>query len=137
DITPPVLKSIEISPKSVTVGQTVNIKAEISDDLSGVESVQLHFKSSEQLGGYGIRLQQNQDGIWEGNLQLMQYSDTIGTWSVDSIFIIDKANNEISYDNNNFPDLDKHKFTVENVENDVLPPAAPEVNLVTENSTSV
>ncbi|RDY71663.1 hypothetical protein DXT76_06575, partial [Halobacillus trueperi] len=45
DVTPPTLNELTVSKQEATVGDEVKITADVSDDLSGVESVTVKYKA--------------------------------------------------------------------------------------------
>lgn len=97
DSTPPVLESVEISPKEVNVGDTITIKAKISDDLSGVNFANVSFKSPSEERTQGIILSENADtGYWEGSYVVQDYDES-GEWELWYIAVNDNAGNSKSY----------------------------------------
>ena len=61
------IESLEISPREVKVGDTVSIKAKVTDDLSGVRNVDMFLAAPSTKNGRPIQLfDQDKDGIWEG-----------------------------------------------------------------------
>ncbi|WP_338788148.1 hypothetical protein [Metabacillus sp. FJAT-53654] len=89
----PTLESLEISPKSVSVGKSINIKARVSDDKSGVKSVLAVYQnpSDNRYLYINLKYDSNQD-LWVGSYTV-QDTDEEGIWSIDHWTLSDNAGN--------------------------------------------
>ncbi|MBH0230789.1 S-layer homology domain-containing protein [Halobacillus yeomjeoni] len=96
DHTPPELNEFVVSPKKVTYGHEVELKADVSDDLSGMQSVEVMYEASEGNATKTIDLQQNRNGIYAGSFEIDEY-DALGNWKVEHIIMKDKQGNFYTY----------------------------------------
>jgi hypothetical protein len=103
DTQPPVLTSFTFSPTSInttTSSATVTVTAQVTDNLSGVSSVDMQFNSpGNQIVGCGLNLISgtNLNGTYQCVLTFPQYS-VPGTWTVYDVFVYDNADNDQGYD---------------------------------------
>jgi hypothetical protein len=133
DKTPPTLGALSITPKEVTLGESVTISADVKDDLSGVGAVSMIYHSPDAFNKKHIQLFYNEKtGKYEGSLGVTKY-DAPGEWKLNEIYLIDKQNNaytisHLSGDkvyrgtNYEYRDLSEYSFKVVQTEPDVTPP---------------
>jgi hypothetical protein len=96
DSTVPDLSSISLTPSVVDTSQesaTIVVSAEITDDLSGVESAFVTFTSpdDERLHLH-VSLTPDEQGGYRGALEVPRYTQQ-GTWTLDQINLEDRAGN--------------------------------------------
>ncbi|MGB8011994.1 MAG: Ig-like domain-containing protein [Terriglobales bacterium] len=97
------LTGFTFSPTAVdttTSSATVNVTAQVTDNLSGVNSVHMDFVSpsgAHGAGGY-LSLTSGNDlnGTWTGAVTLTAYTEA-GTWSVAAVVVEDNAGNSQEY----------------------------------------
>ncbi|GGA36049.1 DUF7743 domain-containing protein [Psychrobacillus lasiicapitis] len=131
DVTPPVLESIEVSPLTVKVGETITVKAKVTDDMSGVAHVGMVYNSpSSQNKMMIFNLSQNNEGFWEGKYTVQSYDEN-GKWTFDYMVISDKAFNHLPVNKeNNVLDEDLTIITIENdTGGDVTPPVLDNIEV--------
>ena len=102
DTTPPTLASLSFTPTSVDTSggdQTITMTGRITDDLAGVVSAQLTFRSPS--GGQSVNAffssfnrtsGDELDGTYETDMTPPQFSES-GTWELNFFFGRDSANN--------------------------------------------
>lgn len=121
DTVPPELKSINIDKQVVKTGEQVIITAEVEDNLSGVESINIEYllPSGNETRSFSMYL--NSEGIYCRKILIDKYSQ-LGIWRVLAIHLSDKAGNHIAIANseldnqvNNSRDLSIYSFKVEEV----------------------
>ena len=96
DVTAPILKSVTLSSETVNAGETLTVKIDAKDDITGVDEWQATFvntKTKKQLCTY---LQKYPD---TGTLKTSAYEPT-GTYELQSIVLEDKAGNSVWYEKN-------------------------------------
>src|SRR5699024_7056902 len=127
DSTPPVVESVEISPREANTGDTIKIKAKITDDISGVKSNLVVFESPSGNSERSFALKENKDtGYWEYNYTVGEH-DEAGDWQLRSFLVRDNANNyKIYYSNEIEGSLD---FRVNNTSGDNTPPEIKSVEI--------
>uniref|UniRef100_UPI000A66C458 G5 domain-containing protein n=1 Tax=Bacillus sp. JCM 19034 TaxID=1481928 RepID=UPI000A66C458 len=127
DSTPPILESVEISPKEVNVGDTIKISANISDDLSGVRSALVAFKSPSEERTQSIHLRENEDtGYWEGSYVVQDYDES-GEWKLWYIAVSDNAGNSKNYQPTEIET--NLNFIINNSNGDSTPPVLENVEI--------
>ena len=90
---PPVVESLEVSPQTANVGETISVRAKVSDENSGVKSVVTYFKSPSGHSSKYVSLRYNSDtSLWEGKLTIGQY-DEEGQWQFNFMPVEDHAGN--------------------------------------------
>jgi hypothetical protein len=140
DAAPPALENIDVSPKQLKVGDTVTISAQIRDDVSGVKSGYIGYRTPSGNRTQGIRLTYNSvTESWEGKYTI-QSTDEQGTWSIYWIELVDHAGNSVlinGYNGTTLPDTGLTSFTIINESVDLTPPSIPSVNEVTDKSTGI
>ena len=135
DVTAPELdlSSIKVNKKEATVGDTVKISLKVSDDISGVNSVNLEYKIPETSNKKSIYAKYNSDTeLYEANMYINENTQS-GDWKVDYIYLSDKnSNSKIIYNSNTNSygsikeDLSSCDFTVIGTKSDTT---APELDL--------
>jgi len=103
DMTPPVLQSLEFTPKIIDVSggpQSITVTVRITDNLSGFGGAWLSFSSpSGQQGGTicnWVPISGNaQDGVYQDQLVIPQFSEG-GTWRAAWIGMRDAVGNQTS-----------------------------------------
>ncbi|WP_430790461.1 cell wall-binding repeat-containing protein [Virgibacillus flavescens] len=94
---PPVVESLEVSPKEVEVGDRVIVKADVRDSDTGVDTVGVFFDSPSGNSEEGFFLNYNAtSGLWEGKY-IVTETDEAGQWVFDFISVEDKAGNSEFY----------------------------------------
>jgi hypothetical protein len=103
DITPPELVDFDFSPAAIDVStgaQSINVIVKATDDLSGIVSSRVEFKSpsGEQRKWAYLALVDGDalSGTWEGTITVPQYSEA-GTWKVHYVRLGDAVRNRIRY----------------------------------------
>lgn len=97
DGNPPVLESIEIDRQEVNAGDTVKITAKVTDDVSGVKSVSIQYKSPSQSRKQHVKFnRKDTTGLWEARYEIDEL-DEEGIWTLDYISVFDHAGNSKIY----------------------------------------
>ncbi len=96
DTTAPTLKSVSVSPKYASAGDTVTVTAEVDDgaDGSGVDNVYVYYDGTKNSFD-SVDLRKQGDGTWSGTRTVGEY-DTAGKWSVRRVYLADVADNSRS-----------------------------------------
>jgi hypothetical protein len=128
DIKAPEVRDIETMPKILNVGETIVIKANLTDDNSGVQSAYVIFKNPSGSRSQIVYLKSvNDKNIWEGTYTIKSV-DEGGVYSYFSINVTDKAGNQVR-----ISDLsafkDKMTFTINNGNGDVKPPEVKQIHI--------
>ena len=131
DIKAPVLdvESIKIDQREVKPGDTLNISARISDDISGIKSVYLYYKTPITGKLEDIIMQYNNEtDRYEGSLYIEDSLED-GLWQINHIYMCDNLNNEVYIHNSNVnssgkevEDLSKGDFTISGTSADIKAP---------------
>lgn len=115
DVTPPVMKRIEVLEKRVKVGDNIHLNVWLEDDNSGINEAQAYWVSPTEaqslrtdLVADPIRL-----GLYRASFQIPEWYEG-GKWKLLSVKMSDKATNE----ENLFPPDDP---MLQNVTVDVIP----------------
>ncbi|MBC8085994.1 MAG: hypothetical protein H7Z40_01915, partial [Phycisphaerae bacterium] len=102
DVTPPILVNFSFAPTSIDVSstaQTVAVTMQVTDDLSGVSSVSVNFRSPnglQTLSGFATRTAGTAfDGVWVANVVIPPFSEA-GNWTVFNVFVQDRVGNSSS-----------------------------------------
>ena len=142
DIKAPVLdvESIRINKREVKPGDTINISARISDDISGIKYVYLYYKTP--ITGkleYINMLYNNETDRYEGSLDIEDNLED-GLWQINHIYMCDNSNNEVYIYNSNVnssgkevEDLSKGDFEVVPDNNSTTP--IQDITVVTKNTS--
>ncbi len=126
DTTPPTFHSIEIEPAVVIQGDSINIKIELTDDMSGIGSIQVDLVNRLGLDEHtttGLPVEEWQfDGrFYSRKLQISEWA-VPGEWIAASILVADMAGNELFMETEDRA-LPITSFHVELRELDTTPPA--------------
>ncbi|MCQ6276755.1 Ig-like domain repeat protein [Bacillus sp. V3B] len=131
DITPPTLNSFTVSAKEASVGDQVKISADVTDDLTGVQSVYVYYRNPNDTGSKYVPISYNSTtGKYEGTFDVDQY-DAEGEWTISSISVYDKQDNYYRYYNgtstyktstSEYRDLSNYDINVYGTSSDVTPP---------------
>ncbi|WP_422123926.1 cell wall-binding repeat-containing protein [Planococcus sp. X10-3] len=127
DQTPPSVKSIEIPEGEFGAGESLNLKAEVTDDVSGVKSVLVYFDSPSKNRVVLTYLYYNEtSGLYEGTLTVDPYAEE-GQWTLRSVVVEDNAENSRRYLPDEFPDTLFYQVTNELV--DQTPPSVKSIEI--------
>jgi hypothetical protein len=103
DTQPPVLTSFTFSPMAVnttTTSATVNLTAQITDNLSGASEAYMYFTSPSGHqsieSGFSLTSGTALNGTWTGSATIPAYSEA-GTWVVAYVLVFDYAGNTKYY----------------------------------------
>jgi hypothetical protein len=99
DTTPPVLTAFSFSPAQVdttSTSATVNLTAQITDDLSGVDLAEMFFVSPsgqhDALGYFFLTSGTNLNGSYSATATIPAFSEP-GTWTVSYMYVQDNVGN--------------------------------------------
>ncbi|WP_335495962.1 OmpL47-type beta-barrel domain-containing protein [Neobacillus drentensis] len=96
DTNPPTLNALSLSQNTIEAGQSVQVTADVSDDVSGVKTVSIYFKPPAGNANKYISLKLNAaTGKYEGVFQTGQ-NDAQGNWSISQIYLVDNVGNNIT-----------------------------------------
>ena len=105
DTKAPEAKSVELKSNTLSVPGSIEVVADLSDDLSGVELADISFtnEKGEMLTAY-CSLENNfgepyEDGLYHGFISTGQYFET-AKYTISEVRIYDKSGNVIYYDKN-------------------------------------
>ena len=125
DVTPPILNQIEVSMKTARAGDTLTIMANITDDLSGVNNVQINYQAPD-LSSKEILLIKDTAGNFQGIFQITETTQ-IGQWQISDVILQDNSENvSILFNSSIYPDIENATdlssgcFTID--EPDTTPP---------------
>jgi hypothetical protein len=100
DMTAPELKSLEISSNEATPENTVKLTAEVTDDLSGVRSVSVYYRSPNNSSKHILFNLNQTTNKYETTIHFSQYDDP-GEWKLNYLYLYDnKDNSAYVYDIN-------------------------------------
>ena len=133
DITPPELISIDLSDTLIDMSageSSFVLTAHLMDDLSGLApppylSVEVRFvsPSGQFVDGScytGPVSGDERDGLYEMTVSLGSFAEA-GTWTVQSLHLVDAAENHAFLDSGSTPDLATKSFEVINRNADATP----------------
>ncbi|WP_458363707.1 Ig-like domain-containing protein [Clostridium felsineum] len=131
DVTPPVVDTttLVVDKKEVTVGDTLNFKVKITDDMSGVTTVWIGMR--KPITGQDIQYQMGynqKSGMYECNVPV-DGSFQSGNWKIDYIDTFDNASNRGTCMSPKY-NLSNGDFTVYGTHTDVMPPVVDTTTLV-------
>ena len=134
------VESIRINKREVKPGDTINISARISDDISGIKSVYLYYKTPITGKLEDIIMQYNNEtDRYEGSLYIEDSLED-GLWQINHIYMCDNSNNEVYIHNSNVnssgkevEDLSKGDFEVVPDNNSTTP--IQDITVVTKNTS--
>lgn len=120
DVTKPVLNSIMVEPKEVTVGDTVKISIDAVDAETGIKSVYISYQTpvTEKLQGYSLKYN-GETGKYEATINITDQIEN-GRWQLFKLSIEDGAGNKLELYNMDLPhigesaDLSSGEFVVTN-----------------------
>ena len=93
DVTAPELKSIKVDKKNAVAGDVVTFTAEVTDDISGVDSVSIILKVPGTMSRTEwITLKEREDGTYEGSYKIGENTAN-GVWKIYYIYLEDKQEN--------------------------------------------
>lgn len=92
DITPPILNGISVDKYTVTNGEDITITANVSDDISGIKSIQAYYGAPSGTETKSVQLFKKAEGKYSVTISIGQ-SDAVGQWKVDSLKLSDNALN--------------------------------------------
>jgi hypothetical protein len=82
DITPPVVGKVTVSPDLIKAGENISVQVEVSDDISGVNSVSIYgIMPSGKLGFASAIWEKTPAGAWYGTATIPKYSEK-GKWNI-------------------------------------------------------
>lgn len=92
DITAPAFNGVSVDKNVVELSDTVNVTVDAADDISGIHSISVGYKSysGETKTAY---LNLGSDGKYTGSISLNNNLDESGTWQIDYINIDDNSGN--------------------------------------------
>ncbi|MBU8906005.1 S-layer homology domain-containing protein [Desertibacillus haloalkaliphilus] len=130
DSQPPVIHSVEVTPQEAGVGDKVNVRAEITDDKSGVKSSVLRFYTPSKNRFERVGLEYNEKTeLWEGEYEVKE-TDEAGRWTLWFIDAYDHAGNSHSYNPIDFENASEIGFDVVNPNGDSTPPVISSVKVM-------
>jgi hypothetical protein len=123
-------KSKKEKPRTVEVGETITIRANIKDDISGVKSVSVSFKNPSKRRTENISLSQKlTSNIWQGAYEIHP-TDEPGKYEDFFISIKDNAGNKVHGWETLQDFRDQMVFYVENSQGgDINPPKVKGVEI--------
>lgn len=114
DLLPPVVESIEVTgPAKANSGSTIRVSANITDDLSGVNTATVYFQNPEDGSLEFVTLHHwSWEDTWNGSFNIDTNVDS-GQWRFHSIYVRDKEWNTATYYRHQFVDAVQHDFIVQ------------------------
>jgi methionine-rich copper-binding protein CopC len=135
DTKKPELKTIIVDKKIAKSGDVINISVGITDDISGVKSINAEYVSPSGNTRYvSFKLV---DGVYKSTIGINNYTEA-GVWKIQSIYLSDNAENSIRIYNSklpkedwwkNFKDFSAYNFEVQGTKSDSKPPVVGKVSL--------
>ncbi|MEI4829875.1 Ig-like domain-containing protein [Bacillus sp. FJAT-53711] len=143
DTTKPTFKSVTVNKNAALVGDSVEVSIEAEDTESGVQSIYLYYQSPIAQKLQYVSLSYNSGtNKYVGYIKTNEYFES-GVWKINSIYITDAADNTLSIYNKDFRpesggiDLSNADLLITKPGEDLIAPAAPKVNTVTDQTTEV
>jgi hypothetical protein len=128
DVTPPQLNSISIDKTQVTAPGSVMVTADITDDCSGVNYIQICYSCPKTQKSIGFELQYNPaSGKYTGTLSLDEFSEA-GIYSLTVISLMDTSRNYVSLYPDDVP-FDINFTVINDNANDVKPPQLNSISI--------
>ncbi|MBD8013381.1 Ig-like domain-containing protein, partial [Planococcus wigleyi] len=119
DSAAPVVHSLEVSPDKVSVGEEIIVKAEITDDVSGVNYAIANFESPSGDRSISIHLRLNSSsGLYEGK-HLVTTNDEEGLWQLSYINVGDNVSSRKNYYPRDFVETSKLNFIISSSPSDL------------------
>lgn len=117
DTTPPVLVDFSFSPTTVDVATgavTVTATSRVTDDISGLSDIIVHFESPSGLHSAGTSESTRvsgtaYDGVYQSVITIQQFAEE-GTWVVAFVGLYDEVRNSATY---HVDDLEALGFSTE------------------------
>ena len=140
DITPPKIdvSSLIVEPKEARPGEQVKISVKVTDDLSGVATIQVWYQMPDSNSKKLIIMYPIGNDMYEGILEINEYTPS-GLWEIDCIDMYDNQNNSIFIYNDNInsygeyrEDLSAGNFNVTGTNADITPPKIDVSSLIVE-----
>ena len=95
DKAPPILNSLEIKSKELNIGDTLEIAADVTDDLSGVRDIFILFHNTKsgmtKTKNFSLQFDEKSN-LWKANYTIKE-TDIDGKWEIESIQLWDVAGN--------------------------------------------
>ncbi|MET3655390.1 Ig-like domain-containing protein [Sporosarcina psychrophila] len=116
DAVPPKLNSLVISPEELNIGETLEITADVTDDLSGVQEVRMQFQNATNFIDRTMffDLQYDEESkLWKAKYTIKD-SDVGGKWEIESIHLGDFATNYNYIYKKDFPDKEMPSYVINN-----------------------
>ncbi|WP_175990241.1 Ig-like domain-containing protein [Bacillus sp. Marseille-Q1617] len=133
----PILNSLSIKSQELSVNDSIEITADISDNESGVSMVKAYYKKPSGLS-QTIYLYKDAVGTFTGTHSIGKYEES-GEWILTSIYISDKEGNSKTY--SDFIDKDGNLQSFENckltITGTTIDSEAPVLNEISVTSTKV
>ncbi|ARJ39554.1 hypothetical protein SporoP8_12115 [Sporosarcina ureae] len=133
DSKPPVLNSLNVSTAELNVGDTLEIIADVTDDLSGVSDVYIHFQHAVNEVDRAMFFQLEYDeevGLWKTSYVIKE-TDVGGKWRIESISLRDVANNDGYIHESKLLDKERYSYLIRNSNNShVIPPTFQGVEVI-------
>ncbi len=95
DTTPPVFKSISLDKINAVGGDNIMATIDATDDVSGLKSAYIQYKSPAGQVAKQATLYPDSDGVLKGSISIGIY-DKEGTWKLDMIQLRDMAGNAVN-----------------------------------------
>ncbi|MCZ0703021.1 uncharacterized protein YnzC (UPF0291/DUF896 family) [Natronobacillus azotifigens] len=127
DDTPPTVENIVVNKDQLTVGDQLEIEANVEDDHSGVKEVTVFYDPPSKNRIVSIRLTYNNEtDRWKGQHEVSEF-DEAGTWTFRAIRVIDHAGNDIQYRPSDLTLVENLDFNVDNPDGDGTPPTVENI----------
>ncbi|WP_421381694.1 Ig-like domain-containing protein [Bacillus salacetis] len=129
DVTPPVFKSINVTPKEGTVGEIINVNVKAEDD-HGIKSVSVYYTTPTTEKSVPVSVSYNPEtDAYEGKFQI-DTSDESGVYKLNYIHIVDTSDNATSlFQHNSADELMAGEFTVSGTNPDVTSPVFESISV--------
>lgn len=142
DLNKPLIKSIDFSKKSYTLGDTIIVTVNIEDESEIKEASISLFNSNSNsvwpgVGGFGGLLKKVEDNKYQVEFTVNE-KNTNGTYRIYSISAVDSANNNTYYQfgTNEFPfNGSEYEFTVFGASDDIKAPVLKSLTVDESNIT--
>ncbi|MDN3017993.1 Ig-like domain-containing protein [Paenibacillus sp. BSR1-1] len=129
DYTAPELTNFQVTPQTAKLNEEIHFSATVADKQSSVQEVSLYLFNLTTYQNRNVNLIFNKaTGKWEGSYRV-QLNDAPGVWRID-VHPKDTNSNEIVI-------LGVSQITIDNPNADLIAPAKPIVNEVTDIDTTV
>ena len=86
-------KSLQVDKQTVRPGEVVKVSLQVTDDISGVEDVQIQYEKPISKNKQWISLKYNYStGLYEGSIFVDESTES-GVWKIDCIVVSDYKDN--------------------------------------------